>query len=138
MATSRFFQFMFSNVPMLTFVPGNCVIDSGESSYTRSVKGGMIAGVSRVSQGVYDILLTEPFARYLSGTWGFIAAPAATSGIMCVEVEGNPNTSIADAAAPKVRVHMLDKAGALADPADNTVFGFTMMARNSSLKGKGE
>ena len=103
-----------------------------------TIKGSGIKNISRVSLGVYDIFLDDPWMRYLSGTWGFVAAPASSSGIMVVEVEGDPNLTINLPGIPRIRIHMLDKTNALADPAANTVFGFTMMVRNSSVKGKGE
>ena len=137
MASRYLRQFLFSFNAGLTYIEGNVVFNNG-SGGMQSLKGSGVKSIVKASTGVYDINLDDSWARYLAGSWGFVVAPAATSGIHCVEVEGDPNLTIISATAPKVRIHMLDKNGALADPNAASVFGFTMTVRNSSVKGKGE
>lgn len=137
MASRWMQQFFFSLEHSPVYLDGNVVFNNS-SGGMQNLKGSGIKSVTRVSQGVYDIALEDSYNRYLSGTWGFVVAPSATSGIHCVEVEGDPNLTVISVSAPKVRIHMLDKSDALADPASGSVFGFTMILRNSSVKGKGE
>lgn len=66
---------------------------------------------------------------------------AGSSGVFAIEVAGNSNLTIANSEQGKgaiVVIQCLDAAGALTDPAEGSVLGFSAVFRNSSVKGKGE
>lgn len=67
-------QFFFSAVHQPVYIEANCVIDSGQASGTRSLKGGLVRSIVKKGTGVYQVTLTEPFNRYLGGTGGFVSA----------------------------------------------------------------
>jgi hypothetical protein len=78
-----------------------------------------------------------------AGTGTGYVAPASVSGTESVEVVGDPNLTI-NCSNPYFIVQLLSATNAstttmiAADPAQYSVVGFSMMLRNSSLKGKGE
>ena len=137
---NRYFpsQFLFSFNHMPVMVECNCIIDSGQTSGTRSLKGSGVTSITHISTGVYEIVLNDTYARYLGGNAGFAVAPGSTSGIAVIEVEGDPNTTITDLSKRSFRIHCLNFSGALADPANGSVLGMNTWLRNSSVKGAGE
>lgn len=197
MANQYFQQFLFGFNRMLTFLEGNCVIDSGQSSGTRSLKGSGIKAITKIATGTYKIELTDTYNRYLAGNSGFVspvtgntaitaitpgsvyvirtlgsstqanwetagvpkgvsaqpglaflAAATSTgsgtvfspsqSGILTVEVIGDPNMSVTQVADPYLIIQTLNDIDAPANPVDGSVLGITMFLRNSSVKGAGE
>lgn len=63
---------------------------------------------------------------------------AAASGIMSVEIIGDPNTTINNSSSPYMIVQCLNSSGAPTNPAAGSVMGFEFFLRNSNVKGKGE
>ena len=64
MANRRFYQFMYSANPMLTYIEGRC--DIGSSGAVSNVKGSGISNVVRLSAGVYKIILENNYNKCLS------------------------------------------------------------------------
>jgi hypothetical protein len=65
---------LFSANAGLTFLEGNCVIDSGQTSGIRNLKGSGIKAITKVATGVYKVELEDTFARYLGGFSGFVSS----------------------------------------------------------------
>ena len=67
-------QFIFGFNAGLTFLEGSFVVDSGQTSGIRSLKGSGIKAVSKVATGVYKVQLEDTYARYLAGFSGAVEA----------------------------------------------------------------
>lgn len=83
MATNvrQMYQFLFSNNPMLTMIECNCVIDSGQTGQTRSLKGSGVVSLTRVATGTYKLVLEQPYKRQLVGVTGFVSATTGNTAI---------------------------------------------------------
>lgn len=73
MANAYLQQFFFSFNHQPVYIEANAVIDSGQPSGTRSLKGGGVKSIVKKATGIYQVTLTESFNRYLGGTAGFVA-----------------------------------------------------------------
>jgi hypothetical protein len=192
----------------VVLLEGNCVIASGVSGKTQSLKGSGIKAVTNVATGMYKVQLVDAFNRFLACGAGFVSSLSATttalasaspgavvvitvlgnataanwvaagvpasvtpavgvafvasagigsvtgttakvglpadSGIASVEIVGNANLTINNAADPHFFIMCLaatsssDTTLIPADPVDGCVLGFSLMLRNSSVKGAGE
>jgi hypothetical protein len=76
-----------------------------------------------------------PFVATAVGSGSGTALAVGDSGIVSVEVVGNPNLTVPSGI---IIIQCMSDAGAVANPASGSVIGFTMMLRNSTLPGKGE
>jgi hypothetical protein len=110
--------------------------DVGASGAATGLKGAGIKSITKESgTGVYSIVLDDQFNRFLG--INFTVAHATASGIAKVEMtDVSPDGNVQAGAA--IPVVCLDFAGAAANPADGSVVFFTIMLRNSLVKGKGE
>lgn len=103
---------------------------------TNWVTAGLPVGVTAAVGATFVCAATA------SGTGYGIAV--GVSGIACVEVVGDPNTTINNATDPHFYIQTLGATNSStttlipANPADGSVLGLTMFLRNSSVKGKGE
>jgi hypothetical protein len=66
------------------------------------------------------------------------ATAVGSSGIVAVEVVGNPQVMVTQKTTPYIVFQTLDEAGAVADPANGSVLEIEMLFRNSSVKSRGE
>lgn len=133
MASRTFEKGIYTLQKEVVLLEGNAVI--GAVGAVGTVKGSGIASVTRTGAGVYEIVLEDSYSRYLAGSIGFINTGAG-SGIASVEVSNDPNAAVLNKTG--VEITCYDFAGAAADPAAGSVMGFTVILRNSGLKGKGE
>jgi hypothetical protein len=85
MASRRFFQFINSLNPGLTYIQGSFSV--GSSGAVSAVNGSGIAGVTRLAAGVYEIKFQDNYFRYLghncqmrSGSTGTTAITAISPG----------------------------------------------------------
>lgn len=74
-------------------------------------------------------------ATAIGGAGTGTARAVVDSGIVSVEVVGNPNLMVPY---KTLIIQCISDAGAVDNPVSGSVIGFTMMLRNSTLKGKGE
>lgn len=78
------------------------------------------------------------FTASAAGSGTGVAETASSSGIMSVEVVGDPNTTINNSSNPYMIIQCLNSSGAATNPASGSVIGFQFFLRNSNVKGKGE
>lgn len=78
MASRLYKQFLFSLNPMLSYLEGNFAV--GNSGAVSAVKGGGISNVVRLAAGQYQIVLEDPYNRFL-GMNAWIASPSAGSAL---------------------------------------------------------
>lgn len=71
MANRRFYQFLFSLNPAMTFLEGNFVV--GSTGAVSILKGSGIQSVTRLGVGTYQITLSDSYFRYLGGSAGLVA-----------------------------------------------------------------
>jgi hypothetical protein len=71
MANRYFTQFFYTPHKMPVLLDCNVVI--GSTGAVGTIKGPGIAGVTRLSAGVYQIKLQDNYNRYFMGSWGFVA-----------------------------------------------------------------
>lgn len=74
MANSYFQQFFFSKNHAPVYLEGNAVIDSGQSSGVRALKGSGIKSIVKKATGIYQVTLGESYNRYLGGSAGFVSS----------------------------------------------------------------
>lgn len=77
-------------------------------------------------------------ATAIGGAGTGTAKAVGQSGILAMEIVGDPNVTVNQVGAPYMIVQCLDAAGAVANPASGSVLSFEILLRNSSVKGKGE
>ena len=108
MANRLFQQFFFSLNHAPTYLEANCVIDSGQASKTRSLKGSGVKAISWVATGTYKVQLENHYFRYLGGVSGFvspttggtIAATAISPGTMYIIASVGTTTNWQTAGVP--------------------------------------
>ena len=143
-----FARYLAGTAGMVSSVTGNTSMGSlsigtlyiirtmGSSTQAQWVAAGVPAGVT-AAPGL-------AFVATAIGAGSGTCFTAVASGIACVEVKGDPNLSITNISDPHIIVGTMGATGAGATalipvaPVDNSVFGFTLFLRNSSVKGKGE
>ncbi len=118
-------------------------IPIGATGAVGAFVGSMVQGVVRNSAGNYTITLqpNTNFSRLYSAQGSLQSPPSGLSGILCVEIQNAPNTSIAafsSTAGGSITVNCLDAAGAAADPASGSTLNIQMICSNSSVTVDGE
>lgn len=81
MANRRFNQFLFSHNAGLTLLEGSCIIDSGVSGKTKSLRGSGIKAVTNVGTGLYKVQLEDSFSRFLGMQADFRSTIGSPIGI---------------------------------------------------------
>jgi len=70
MANSRFYQFLYSKVPMLTMLEGH--LDVGSSGAVEATSGGKgITSITKLATGIYQIKLQENFNHFVGADFTF-------------------------------------------------------------------
>ena len=88
MANRYLRQFTYSFNAGLTFIEGSAVIDSGQASGVRSLKGSGIAAITRLGIGTYRVTLQDTYARYLGGDVRFVSPFDGVTTVMGSLVPG--------------------------------------------------
>ncbi len=112
----------------------------GATGAVTSFVGSAIQSVTRISTGIYEITAQSQtnFTRLYSAQGSMQSPSSGLSGILAVEVQNAPNTSVATSTGAVMRVKTLDAAGALADPASGSSLNVMMMLSDSSVTIGGE
>jgi hypothetical protein len=131
---SRIFDKVMALQKQVVILEGRFAV--GSSGAVSGLKGAGIKSVTKESgTGVYSIVLDDRFDRFLG--INFTVAHATDSGVavvMLTDVSPDGNVQAGTA----LPVLCLDYAKSAANPADGSVVFFTIMLRNSTVKGKGE
>lgn len=112
----------------------------GATGAVTSFVGSAILSVVRNGTGLYTIT-AEPltnFTRLYSAQGTMVSPPSGLSGILGVEVQNAPNTSVATITGATIQIKTLDAAGALANPASGSSINVMMILSNSSVTIGGE
>ena len=64
---------IYSMHVMPVLLDANVVIDSGQPSGTRSLKGAAVSSISNVGTGLYKIVFPDNYNRYYGGFSGFVS-----------------------------------------------------------------
>jgi hypothetical protein len=109
---------------------GSVVI--GAAGAVAIVKGGGIAGVTKVGTGLYEFEMEDSWSRLLFVSAGIVSATAPN--ISQAYVKENPSTLQADVQADKkFKIEALNFSGVAADPSAGTVVSFVVVFRKSSI-----
>lgn len=137
MANRAFYPMLASLVDRLTMIQGTVAI--GGTGAVGTVTGNGIASIARDSQGIYTITLDDAYNRLVDFSAVVVAASAGTaSNVGAVAIDRDPQSSSLGVPAKKLGIQTLDFAGAKVDPQSGCVIIFSMLLRNSAIKGKGE
>jgi len=82
MSNRKFNEFFLSLNADPVYLEANAVIDSGQTTGTRSQKGSGVSSIAKVATGVYKISLQNRYCRYLGGDTGFVSP--TTGGTIAV------------------------------------------------------
>lgn len=112
----------------------------GASGAVTSFVGSAIQSVVRNGTGLYTITAQSQtnFTRLYSAQGTMISPPAGLSGIVAIEIQNAPNTSVATSTGMVLQIKTLDASGALADPASGSSINFMAMLSDSSVTIGGE
>lgn len=133
MANRYMQQFFYSFNHGITFLEGSFTV--GASGAVGTVKGSGIASVTKNSTGNYTIALEDKYMKFLGANFNLVAA--SYSGIATVEVaDTSIDTHVQDGTG--IQVVCYDGTGTAANPASGAIVYFSIVLRNSSIKGKGE
>jgi hypothetical protein len=129
-----------SMVPRLTLVQGQ--FTSAGAGAVTGVKGTGVTSVTRRGAGLYDIVLDDTYARFLSGNISIVAVSAGTAVLVngdAYDADPNNTSDGVGTASRKVKLQFVTgSTGALGDPASGCIVYFDLLLRNSAIKGKGE
>lgn len=79
MANQRFYQFLYSKIPMLTMIKGSVTI--GASGAVASIAGTGVASVTRATTGIYEVKLNDNYNAFVDFHWhadgGLTGSPVA-------------------------------------------------------------
>lgn len=112
----------------------------GASGAVSSFVGSMVQSLVKVSTGIYKVKLQSGtnFSRLYSAHASMQSPSSGLSGILGIEIQNAPNTSVAINSGAELSVKCLDAAGALADPASGSALNIQIIASNSSVIVDGE
>jgi len=134
MANSQFYQFTMSKNAALTLLSGQ--FTAGGTGAVTLIQGSGISTITRASAGRYTIVLEENYNKLLNAAIQTVrSAVGTTTGVLGAEVSVD---NVAATSSPSITIQCMDAAGADVDPATGAVVKFTIVMRNSSVKGKGE
>jgi hypothetical protein len=131
-------QKLFSMHAMPVLVTATAQI--GASGAVSSKVGSMVQSFTHEAPGVYKIKCqtNTGFSRLYFAQASIQSPTIGLSGIVGIEIQNDPNTSVAQASGAELTVKCLDAAGALADPADGSALNVMMICSNSSVIIDGE
>lgn len=122
-------QFQYTLEKDTVTLYGSVVI--GAAGAVALVKGGGIAGVTKVGTGLYEFEFQDSWSRLLHVSAGIVSATAPN--IAQAYIKENPSALQADVKADKkFKMEALDFSGAAADPSAGTVVSFVVVFRKSS------
>lgn len=122
-------QFQYTLEKDTVTLYGSVVI--GAAGAVALVKGGGIAGVTKVGTGLYEFEFEDSWSRLLHVSAGIVSASAP--GIASAYVKENPSALQADVQADKkFKIEALDFAGVAANPPAGCVISFVVVFRKSS------
>ena len=129
---------MFSRHAMPVLVTATAQI--GATGSVASIVGSMVQSIVRSSQGVYKMKLQAGtnFSRLYSAQASAQSPASGLSGVLGIEIQHDPNTSVAIVDGAELTIKCLDAAGALVDPASGSAINIMMIASNSSVIVDGE
>lgn len=112
----------------------------GAAGAVSSFVGSMVQSVVHVSTGIYTVKLQNltNFSRLYSAQASMQSPVSGLSGIMQIEIQHDPNTSVALSSGAALTVKTLDSTGALADPASGSALNVIMILSESSVLIGGE
>jgi hypothetical protein len=118
-------------------------IPIGASGAVGTIKGACIKSVTRLSAGKYKIAFdTSPsitnFARLIFASAAAESASGGLSGVLAIEIQNAPSTSVASATAPSLTIQCLDAAGAAVDPANGSSIKVLMILANTGITVNGD
>lgn len=112
----------------------------GASGAVTSFVGSAVANITKSSTGVYKVKLQSQtnFPRMFFASGSAISPASGLSGVLAVEIQNAPNTSLAIADGGELTIKCLDAAGAVVNPADGSSICIMILASNSSVIIDGE
>jgi hypothetical protein len=115
-------------------------IQIGASGSVSSMVGSMVASAVHVGTGIYKIVCqaNTSFSRLYFAAGTMQSASGGLSGILGVEVQNAPNTSVATSGGMELTVRTLDAAGAAANPASGSALNIIAILSDSSVLIGGE
>lgn len=136
MANRNFDQTLDSLVKKLTLVQGSVVI--GATGAVGTTTGNGVSSIARVSAGKYTITLSDTYYRFVGLEYSFYEGGAGSPLVYTLSVFSDPQSATVGVPAGLLTIQCRDAAGAAVDPASGAVLYFSILLRNSSVKGKGE
>lgn len=116
----------------------DCTINIGAAGAVSSITGPLVNSVTRTSQGIYKIHISEPLSEMYVAMGAPVSPVSGLSGVCSIEIANAPKAAIALASDPSLTVKVLSAAGALVDPASGSAIKIVMICSNSSVKVQGE
>lgn len=112
----------------------------GASGAVSSYVGSAVESIVKVSTGIYKMKCQSQtdFSRLFFAAGSMQSASGSLSGVSTVEIQYNPNASVAISGGAELTVKCLDAAGALVNPASGSALNIMMIASNSSVIIDGE
>lgn len=107
---------------------------TGGAGAVASFTGNAVASITRVSTGTYRLNLNQPYNAAMLAIGGMQSASGGLSGIMAVECQNDPTTSVSNVTTPTLTVKTLDVTGAAANPATGSTIQVMAILSNSSVK----
>lgn len=115
-------------------------VQIGATGAVTSYVGACVSSVTRSSTGIYVINFQPQtnFPRLLAAHGTAQSPVSGLSGVLGIEVQNAPNTSVANNAAPSLTIKTLDAAGAVVNPASGSAINVLMILGNSSVTIQGD
>lgn len=115
-------------------VLANVNITIGASGAVSSFVGTLSSSVTRISAGLYQINMTDPYVIALFASGAMQSPVSGVSGIVAVEIQNAPSSTITAAGGQHLQVKCLNASDALTDPASGSVLSLLLLLNNSSVK----
>lgn len=115
----------------------SCNISIGASgAVTAFTQSTMISSVSHDSTGLYTIHFRPGMTvnAVINVSASMQSPVSGLSGVLAIECQNAPSTSMQIIAAPVIQIKALDPAGALVNPASGSTIQALMIFNNSSVK----
>lgn len=115
-------------------VLSNTNITIGSTGAVSSFIGTLTSSVVRISTGIYQINLADSYNALMSAQGSAQSPSSGLSGVLAIEIQNAPSTSVASFPSPSLTIKCLDAAGALVDPASGSVISINAFLLNSAVK----
>jgi hypothetical protein len=112
----------------------DCEILIGSTGAVTSFTGNAVASVEKTATGTYKIHLNQAYYSCIMAMGGMQSASGGLSGIMAVEIQNAPSTSVSSSSDPSITIKTLDVTGAAAHPASGSTVQVLAILSNSSVK----